>query len=703
MTAPFSTRISATVNHGSAVQLCIVALLIASAWLAYRPGLDGPFLFDDFSNITGNRLIAIERLSLHELAVAALSNKGSFLDRPLPRITFALNYFFSGKTFDPFVFKITNLVVHAANVVIVYFLLRVLFSVLLTADRPENRAKAEGRAVTIAALAAALWGLHPLNLSSVLYVVQRMNSMSAFFVLAGILGFAFGRRLFPDNPARGISLMAGAVIGGVSLGFLCKENAVLLPLLMVVVELAFFSRGNLAAGAKRYLAVFYGVLLGLPVTAGVVFLLFNPDFVLGSYVSREFSLAERLLTEPRVLFFYLSLIFVPSISRLGLYHDDFQLSTGLLAPPSTLLAILAWSLIVIFLVAGLRRRAVWAFGLAWFLAGHALESTLIGLELAHEHRNYVPAIGICAMIVYYLAALFEKLRSGVRLLVVSGLCVVLAFGFVTYARAEIWSTRISLYESLARYHPASYRSLAGLALTMIDTKRDVREVYQTYAMAARANAHAVYPLVWMARILQGLRASNLPRRGGAGAAPEDSPEMIEWDAEMVLERNRVDMLARAVSMEIRNRLSAGKTHIETIEVLTTTQQCLLNGRDDCVGLRDQLMEWHLIALDRLPSWRRERAALELSIARLYFERGDREAARQYVDRAVASSGHDSGYRLEKALFHVRLGNIVAAEDIIDDIERRMGWRRAHADDIVFLREEIKNALANRGAAVTSAD
>lgn len=703
MAAPFSTRFSATVNHGTAVQLCIVALLIASVWLAYRPGLDGPFLFDDYSNITGNRLIAIERLSLHELAGAASSNKGSLLDRPLPRITFALNYFFSGETFVPFVFKVTNLVVHAANVVIVYFLLRMLFSVLSTAARPENRAKAEGRAVTIAALAAALWGLHPLNLSSVLYVVQRMTSMSAFFVLAGILGFVFGRKLFPDNAARGISLMAGAVIGGVSLGFLCKENAVLLPLFAATVELVFFSRDNLAAGAKRYLAVFYGVLLGLPVMAGVVFLLFNPEFILGSYASREFSLAERLLTEPRVLFFYLSLIFVPSISRLGLYHDDFQLSTGLLAPPSTLLAILAWSLIVIFLVAGLRRRAVWAFGLAWFLAGHALESTLIGLELAHEHRNYVPGIGICAMIVYYLAALFEKLRSGGRLLVVSGLCMVLAFGFVNYVRAEIWSTRISLYESLARYHPQSYRSLAGLAITMIDTKRDVREVYQTYTKAAQANAHAVYPLVWMARILQGLHSSNLPRRGGAGAAPEDSPEMIEWDAEMVLERSRVDMLARAVAMEIRNRLSAGKTHVETIEVLTTTQQCLLNGRDDCVGLRDRLMEWHLIALDRLPSGRRERAALELSIARLYFERGDIESARQYVDRAVASSGRDSGYRLEKALFHVRLGNIAAAEDIIDDVERRMGWRRAHADDIEYLRGEVKNALANRGAAVPSAD
>ena len=698
MSEPFTTRPSPAEHYGTAVQVCIAASLVIAVWVAYEAGLSGPFIFDDFSNITGNRLIAIDRLSLHELAGAASSGSDGTLNRPLPRMTFALNYFFAGKMFDPFVFKMTNLVLHAANVLLVFLLLRKLFSAGSGTGRRNEIAAVDRRAVIMAALAAALWGLHPINLSSVLYVVQRMTDMSAFFVLVGLVIFIRGRSLFPTKSANGVALMTGAVVGGVSLGFLCKENAILLPLFAVTVELTFFSRRNLTASAKRHLMIFYATMLILPAAVGVVYLVFNPNFILGSYESREFNLVERLLTEPRVMFFYLSLILVPSISRLGLHHDDFQLSTGLLAPPSTLLALLAWGLIIVLIVWGLRKRTIWAFGITWFLAGHALESTIIGLELAYEHRNYLPGIGICAMIIYYLAALIERRRSGVGMLVVSGLCVVLAFGFVTRTRAEIWNTRLSLFESLARHHPSSYRALAGLAITMIDTRRDVREVYRTYARAARANEHAIFPLVWMVRILHGLNASNLPRDTAADATSERYSENLPWDSELILERNRLEAIERAVINEVRSRLSVRKPHIETIESLIAVQRCLLNGRDDCIGLGDELMAWHMLALRHLPASTRERAKLELSLAKLSFARGDFDSARAYVDRAVATSGKEAAYRLEKALFNIRLGNVAVAAEIIDDVERGMGWSRIHADDIEYLRREMRKAPPRDGAA-----
>lgn len=688
-------------RYGAAFQFCMAALLVVSAWVVYQPGLNGPFIFDDYANIAGNRLVAIDRLSLRELAGAAHSGAAGSLNRPLPRVTFALNYFFAGKTFNPFAFKMTNLVVHTANILLVFLLLQKLFSI---APRPGERresAEVNTRAVIVAALAAALWGLNPINLSSVLYVVQRMTSMSAFFVLAGILGFVHGRILFRTSSARGMALMTGAIVGGLALGSLCKENAVLLPLFAVVVELTFFSRRDLTAEAKRYLMVYYAVILIVPTAAGVAYLLSNPNFIAGSYDSREFNLVERVLTEPRVLFFYLSLILAPSISRLGLHHDDIQLSTSLLAPPSTLFAVLAWGLILVLVIRGLRQRAIWAFGIAWFLAGHALESTVIGLELAYEHRNYVPAIGICAMVLYYLAALFERLRSGIRMLVVTGFCMVLVFGFVTHARAEIWKSRLSLFESLANHHPNSYRALAGLAITWIDTRRDVREVYRAYTRAAQVNRHAIFPLVWMVRIINGLKASNLPGGATGGTMLEGSSEAPAWDAELILERSRLDSIERAVTGEIRSRLSVRKPHIETIESLIAAQRCLVNGRDDCLGLSDELMQWHMLALGRLPASTAERAKLELSVAKLHFARGDFDSARAYVDRAVATSGGDPAYRLEKALFYLRLGNVAMAEAIVDDVERGMGWLRIHADDIAYLRNEIKTARSAGAAGPAS--
>ena len=35
-----------------------------------------------------------------------------------------------------------------------------------------------------------------------------------------------------------------------------------------------------------------------------------------------------------------------------------------------------------------------AFGIAWFLVGHSIESTVFSLELYFEHRNYFPGVGL---------------------------------------------------------------------------------------------------------------------------------------------------------------------------------------------------------------------------------------------------------------------------------------------------------------------
>ncbi len=668
-------------------------LLCLSVWLVYRPGLSGPFVFDDFPNITGNRFIAIDRLSADKLMGAAFSDSDSsgLLSRPIPRATFALNYYFAGRAFEPYAFKLTNLAIHAANTVLVYLLLTTLFSLAPAGRLRGDETAVRHRAVMIAALSAALWALHPLNLSSVLYAVQRMNSMSALFVLAGLLVFVHGRVSLLHNVARGTAFMAGGLIGGISLGFLCKENAVLLPLFAAVTELVFFSRDGLPAATRWTVRVFYLLFLGLPMLAAGIYVLLNPDFLLGSYAMREFSMTERLLTESRVLFFYLSLIAFPSIPRFGFYHDDFPLSIGLLTPPSTLIALLAWCLILALLIGGLRRRAVWAFGLAWFVAGHLLESTLIGLEIVHEHRNYVPGIGICAAAAYYLTVLFERVRSRAGLVFASCLCVLLGIGFVTHTRAGIWSTRVSLYESMVRHHPDSYRALAGLAITMMEQQRDARDIYRMYRDAALANQASVYPLVWMERILQALISTRPASEGAGNESSHADPVEILWNADPVLNRGYLVMLDQALSREIEERLANGKPHVETVHALTTAQSCLLSGRSDCTPLRAKLLEWHFIVLSRLPPWGPSRAKLELSIAKLYAERGDLGKAEEFVDRSISSAGVKSSYRFQKALLLIKLGKLEQAGQIADTIERGMGWRRTYADHVEYLRREIRRA------------
>src|SRR5690606_28428671 len=121
------------------------------------------------------------------------------------------------------------------------------------------------------------------------------------------------------------------------------------------------------------------------------------------YGSRNFGMAERVLSEARAICDYLFRILLPSLRGGGIYHDDFAVSRGLADPWTTAPALLVVAMLVGIAVWRRRRWPVFAFAILWFFAGHLLESTVFPLELYFEHRNYVPMIGILFAPAYWVA------------------------------------------------------------------------------------------------------------------------------------------------------------------------------------------------------------------------------------------------------------------------------------------------------------
>ncbi|MGC2165902.1 MAG: tetratricopeptide repeat protein, partial [Gallionella sp.] len=161
-----------------------------------------------------------------------------------------------------------------------------------------------------------------------------------------------------------------------------------------------------------------------------------------------------LLTEARVLLFYMWQILLPSNAQLGLYHDDFAISRGWLQPFSTMLAVIgiAGFFAVAFL---LRKKApLVAFGLLFFLAGHTLESTIFPLEIAHEHRNYLPMYGIVLVVFYYLLHPLVQVKS-LRARHVFAVLLIGLFAFITYARASNWSNPYDQFQAEFLHHTDS--------------------------------------------------------------------------------------------------------------------------------------------------------------------------------------------------------------------------------------------------------
>ncbi len=108
------------------------------------PGLQGPFVFDDHPNIVANQLVAVDALDGESLRDAAFSlGNGSYPDRGLARLSFALNYYFAGERFDRFAFKLTNLVIHVLNGLLVYWLSVLLLRRYAGGTRPPSTEAAE--------------------------------------------------------------------------------------------------------------------------------------------------------------------------------------------------------------------------------------------------------------------------------------------------------------------------------------------------------------------------------------------------------------------------------------------------------------------------------------------------------------------------------------------------------------------------------
>lgn len=432
-----------------------MALLILIESFVYYSGLAGGFFFDDGNNIVANDALRISKISLPALLGAAKSGIASPLGRPISLISFALNYYFSG--FDPFVFKATNLAIHCLNGILVFYIARnIIQATHQKLDFSERR--------ILAGFVATAWLLHPIQLTSVLYVVQRMASLSAFFLFSAVLcHMAARKRKTFDKVQIGLMLLAWAILWPLSV--LSKESGVLFPGFIAAYELIILR--HVRARLDRF-GIFILILTwGVTVGGGIYLVSHYADWLWQGYSLRPFTLYERLLTEMRVIWTYIGLVFLPYQEGFALYHDDIIISHGLLNPATTL-----FSLVGLCGLGGIvwwtrARVPVTAFSITWFLVAHSLESTLLPLEIAHEHRNYVALLGLLFLPLAVVPnANFIRSHKSIVSIVAAFACLAY-LGLSTALRAHEYGEEVRRTQIEAMYHPASAKTNfdAGISLS----------------------------------------------------------------------------------------------------------------------------------------------------------------------------------------------------------------------------------------------
>jgi hypothetical protein len=202
-------------------------MLVMVAVAIYSPGLRGGFLFDDFANLPAlGATGSIDTWPTFWRYIT--SGTADPTGRPLTLLTFLLDA--RDWPADPFPFKRTNLILHLINGVLLALLLRRLGRFVFSA--------ADKRRIDLAAvIGAGIWLLHPLLVSTTLYIVQREAMLPATFTLLGLLAWLHGRTALTHGTVwRGLAWIAVGLGGCTVLGVLSKANGILLPTLALVVE-----------------------------------------------------------------------------------------------------------------------------------------------------------------------------------------------------------------------------------------------------------------------------------------------------------------------------------------------------------------------------------------------------------------------------------------------------------------------------------
>jgi tetratricopeptide (TPR) repeat protein len=419
---------------------------------------------DDRPNIVDNTYLHLESLEPQKIVNTLYTNphnpeklrKRPY--RPVACLTFALNWYFGRD--NVFGYHVVNLTIHLLTAYWLFLSVKMLFRT------PRLKDECSGDPVRIASLTSVLWAVHPIHTQAVTYIVQRMALLAAFFYILGL--YAYIRARLSQGRAKPMLWLA-ACTGFYFLGVFSKPNAAMLPLAIVLLEVVFFQ--DLADKRIRKAVFLFGSVVAILVLAigSILFLKGDLLSILHHYDSRTFSLSERLMTQPRIILLYLSQMVFPLPARFSIAHD-IVVSSSLIHPWTTLPSMAFILSLIGFSVLQAVKRPILSFAILFFFLNHIIESSVIGLELIFEHRNYLPSLFLFLPIAWGLDQLLSRYRKESKAVYTSIVFCIAAVVFFlsasTYIRNQVWKDDITLWMDAVEKAPNNARASNILAIKL---------------------------------------------------------------------------------------------------------------------------------------------------------------------------------------------------------------------------------------------
>jgi hypothetical protein len=357
--------------------------------------------------------------------------------RPVAEASLALDYAIAGA--DPLVFHLTNLVLHIASAIALFYLLRKVVTCVAPQTPPS-----------FLLLVTLLWLVHPVHTEAVALASYRTTLLSGLFLFLSLL-FLFSRKI-SWKIAFGFFFYA--------LSLLSKETSACLPLLLFLLDA--YSK-NLS---KRKLALVYAPLC----LVTLLWFLWHQS-VTDSGIYDFFgglSLWQKFLMAFRIFFLYVRLCVLPY--PLCPFYDFYVLGVPSSLLESDILAGLVLFVLLVFLaMVTVKSFKLVSLGIAFFFVSLLPFSHIVPFfDPAGERFLYVPLAGFLIATVagfFFMYQRFSSFRPALRWLAI---LTAFAFALLTFTRMQKWHDSKTILIETVKNFPNSVEARLGLGRLLLE-------------------------------------------------------------------------------------------------------------------------------------------------------------------------------------------------------------------------------------------
>jgi len=540
------------------------ALLAFITACVYYPSLNYEFQFDDIANIS-------KHFNIRHNTFSSLWFSGTRW------ISYWLNaiHYSIGK-FDPFSYRVGNVMIHTANGILIFFIVKTALAQL----KKESFFKIH--ALSIASMTSLLFLIHPVQTQTVSYVIQgELEGLAALFIFS--MSLCLLKYTAATNPI--IRFVLSLLLFALAV-FSCgtKEIALISPALLVLLDWFFIAQGN-SASLKQRLPMHAGL---MAVVFGIYVWLLKPAFFtkiftlssvaknnIGNVITQDPSAAitpwHFLISQFKVVLHYIWMFIWPfDIS----VEYDWVLVKGLFAPDCILplIALLALAYGVYSLLYR-NSSSVIAFGALWFAVCMAPRSSIIASpELLVDYKTYTASFGVLLLLAIGLVYVFSKVCGLLKNIpgfaqpkygMVALTCLfAVPMAIQTTRRNTVWRSGLEFWENVIKNAPGKARAYNNYGVELSQNKHQFKEAVPYFQKAIAMDAKYPDPCNNLA-----VAYSHLGRTDDAIAALKHSldinpyyPEGYNNLASFFIQKKELDKAEQCLNIALKIRPYYGKAY-----------------------------------------------------------------------------------------------------------------------------------------------